>query len=381
MEKKESNINDILEKAAKYEKLSLRELEYLFSISNPELMNRLFSAADKMRKELAGDVVTYVKNRNINFTNICKNSCEFCAYRRNKDDVDSYFMGMEEILEKLSEDGITEVCIQGGLNPDLNLEFYGNLLATIKLRHPDIHIHGFSPMEVKFMSEISGLAIEDVLRFLKYSGLGSMPGTAAEILVDEIREKICPDKLKKDEWVRIVKTAHNLGIPTTATIMFGHIETAFHKARHLAVLMDIQEETGCITEFIPLPFIPFNTKLAARYSLGMVPEEEIYKMYSISRIYFGKMIPNIQASWVKIGFDAAKKSLSLGVNDLGGTLGEEKISKSAGSKFGQCVKEEVLRKIILEASRVPLQRNTLYQSVEKEKENELRLLPLSPLFS
>lgn len=380
MKKNESNINDILEKATKYEKLSLKELESLFSISNPELLNRIFSSADKMRKELVGDVVTYVKNRNINFTNICRNSCKFCAFRRNKDDADSFFMGMEEVLEKLGENGITEVCIQGGLNPDLNLEFYSNLLAAIKLRYPNIHIHGFSPMEVKFMSEISGLAIEDVLKYLKYSGLGSMPGTAAEILADEIREKICPDKLKKDEWIRIIKTAHNLGIPTTATIMFGHIETAFHRARHLEILMGIQEETGCITEFIPLPFIPFNTNLAVQYNLGMIPEEEIYKMYSISRIYFGKMIPNIQASWVKIGFDAVKKSLSRGVNDIGGTLGEEKISKSAGSKFGQCITEEVLRKIILEANKIPLQRNTLYQTIEKEDEGYPKRIPLPPLF-
>ena len=369
MKRNEPDIDDILNKAIEYEKLSLKELESLFSISNPELLNRLFSYADKMRKQLIGDAVTYVKNRNINFTNICRNSCEFCAFRRNKDDADSYFMGMEEVLERLEENEITEVCIQGGLNPDLNLEFYSKLLTTIKLRYPKIHIHGFSPMEVKFMSEISGLAIEDVLKYLKYAGLGSMPGTAAEILSDDIREKICPDKLKKDEWIKIIKTAHNLGIPSTATIMFGHIETAFHKARHLEILMGIQEETGCITEFIPLPFIPFNTNLADQYHLSMISEEEIYKMYSISRIYFGKKIPNIQASWVKIGFEAVKKSLSLGVNDIGGTLGEEKISKSAGSKFGQCVKEDVLRKTILEANRIPMQRNTLYQILQKENED------------
>ena len=376
----ESNINDILDKAAEYKKLSLKELETLFSVSNPELLNKLFFSADKMRKKLIGDVVTYVKNRNINFTNICRNSCEFCAFRRNKTDTDSYFMGMEEVLEKLGENEVTEVCIQGGLNPDLNLEFYTNLLATIKLRYPYIHIHGFSPMEVKFMSEISGLRIEDVLKYLKYSGLGSMPGTAAEILSDDIREKICPDKIKKDEWISIIKTAHSLGIPTTATIMFGHIETAFHRAKHLEILMEIQEETGCITEFIPLPFIPFNTNLAAKYNLSVIPEEEIYKMYSISRIYFGKIIPNIQASWVKIGFDAVKKSLSLGVNDIGGTLGEEKISKSAGSRFGQCVKEDVLRKRILEADRIPMQRNTLYQILEKENEESLKRVHLPHLF-
>jgi len=359
-------LEDILGKAGDYKKLSLEELEYLFTINDHELLNKLFSGADKMRKELVGDVVTYVKNRNVNFTNICRNRCEFCAYRRDREDPDSFFMEVDEILGKLAEDDITEVCIQGGLNPVLDLKFYGNLLKTIKLRYPDIHIHGFSPMEIKFMSEISGLKIKDVLKFLKDSGLDSMPGTAAEILVDEIRNKICPDKLKKHEWIEVIKTAHRSGIPTTATIMFGHIEESSHRAKHLETLMEIQEETGGITEFIPLPFIPFNTRLGAKYGLEMIPLSEIYKMYAISRIYFGKLIHNIQASWVKIGLEAAQKSLSLGVNDLGGTLGEERISQAAGSKFGQCVKEDDLRKVILDAGRIPVQRNTLYQVYEKE---------------
>ena len=359
-------INDIIEKAGSFKKVSLEELEFLFNTNDPAQIDQLFSAADKMRKELVGDIVTYVKNRNVNFTNICRNRCEFCAYRRDSDDTDSFFMEIDEILGKLAEEEITEVCIQGGLNPSVKLKFYGDLLKTIKLKYPNIHIHGFSPMEVKFMSEISGLCIEDVLRFLKNSGLDSMPGTAAEILVDEIREKICQEKLKTDEWVKVIKTAHKSGIPTTATIMFGHIEKNLHRAKHLEVLRKIQEETGGFTEFVPLPFIPFNTRLAVNYKLEMIPILEIYKMYAISRIYFGKLIPNIQASWVKIGLEAAQKALSLGANDLSGTLGEERISQAAGSKFGKALTEKDLRRAILDAGKIPCQRDTLYNVYEKD---------------
>ena len=359
-------INDILEKAGSFKKISLEELEFLFNINDPAQIDRLFSAADRMRKNLVGDIVTYVRNRNVNFTNICRNSCEFCAYRRDKDDSDSFFMEIEEISEKISQEEITEVCIQGGLDPDVKIEFYGDLLKTIKQKHPNIHIHAFSPMEVKFMSEISGLSIEEVLKFLKNSGLGSMPGTAAEILSDEIREKICREKLKTDEWVRIIKTAHKSGIPTTATIMFGHIETNLHRAKHLEILREIQEETGGFTEFVPLPFIPFNTRLAANYKLEMINILEIYKMYAISRIYFGKLIPNIQASWVKIGLEGVKKALSLGANDLSGTLGEERISQAAGSRFGKALTEKDLKRVILEAGKIPCQRDTLYNLYEEK---------------
>ena len=359
-------INDILEKAGSFKKISLEELEFLFNINDPAQIDRLFSAADRMRKNLVGDIVTYVRNRNVNFTNICRNSCEFCAYRRDKDDSDSFFMEIEEISEKISQEEITEVCIQGGLDPDVKIEFYGDLLKTIKQKHPNIHIHAFSPMEVKFMSEISGLSIEEVLKFLKNSGLGSMPGTAAEILSDEIREKICREKLKTDEWVRIIKTAHKSGIPTTATIMFGHIEKNLHRSKHLEILKEIQEETGGFTEFVPLPFIPFNTRLAANYKLEMINILEIYKMYAISRIYFGKLIPNIQASWVKIGLEGVKKALSLGANDLSGTLGEERISQAAGSRFGKALTEKDLKRVILEAGKIPCQRDTLYNLYEEK---------------
>ncbi|MBI4496107.1 MAG: 5-amino-6-(D-ribitylamino)uracil--L-tyrosine 4-hydroxyphenyl transferase CofH, partial [Deltaproteobacteria bacterium] len=304
---------------------------------HPEVEADLSPAADSLRRELVGDVVTYVVNRNINFTNICTGACGFCAFRRRPGSKAGYLLTLGEILEKARsavEAGATEVCIQGGLHPELGLDFYTGLLRSIKEACPDLHIHAFSPMEVWRMSQRAGTGLDCMLGALRDHGLDSLPGTAAEILDDEVRRRICPGKLSTQQWVEVVTTAHRLGLRTTATMMFGHIETWQHRVRHLEVLRGIQQSTGGFTELVLLPFVPGLTPLARRYQLGPVPLEEILKVTAYARLFLGKDLPNIQNSWVKIGLEGATRSLSCGANDLGGTLGEESISRCAGASLG-----------------------------------------------
>jgi FO synthase subunit 2 len=327
----------------------------------------LFRFADELRDLAAGDTVTYVVNRNINFTSRCVGTCGFCAFRDNK----GYLLSLEEIMEKVREAEqakATEVCIQGGLLPDVGLDFYLGIAEAIKAEFPEMHIHAFSPMEVYHASHISGLKVSEALARLKRSGLDTMPGTAAEILSDRVREIICPSKLSTSEWVDVVRQAHAAGIPTTATMMYGHVETPEERIEHMLIIREIQKETGGITEFVPLPFMPYNNPVGekmiseGRYA---TPGLDDLKIYAISRILLHGHIDNIQASWVKLGKKLAQFALHCGANDLGGTLMEESISRLAGASNGESISVEELEWMIHGAGRVPKERTTLYRGAHE----------------
>lgn len=324
-------------------------------LDNPFL---LLSLADSLRKKAAGDHVTYVINRNINFTNKCTGTCKFCAFKKQ----DGYIMSIPEILEKTRtavKVNATEVCIQGGLLSGWDVFDYCNILENIKKEFPDIHIHAFSPMEIYHASQNGNMSYKETLSHLTRSGLGSMPGTAAEILSDRVREEICPDKLTAHEWVEVIKTAHNSGIPTTATIMYGHIETMQERIEHILLIRDIQKKTGGFTEFVPLPFMPANNTLGAGKCVSRGIED--LKLHALARVLLYPYIKNIQASWVKLGRVLAQSALKCGANDLGGTLMEEQISKSAGSINGEYMSPREFEGLIREIKRIPQQRDTLYR--------------------
>jgi len=315
-------------------------------------------SADALRQRLVGDVVTYVANRNINFTNVCTGSCLFCGYRRE----DGYTLSLDEVRAKVQTPGITEVCVQGGINPSLDASYYFSLLETIKDERPDIHIHAFSPEEVTHLASLMGTSVRQTLVELRRAGLGSMPGTAAEMLTDRVRALICPTKLSAASWEAVITTAHTLGIRTTATIMYGHVETQEERADHLLALRRIQERTGGFTEFIPLTYMPGN-ELGRRYGLAGATGCDDLLMYAVSRLAFGEAIPNIQASWVKLGRKMAQVSLFCGANDMGGTLYEERISRASGATHGESRSARDLEEMILSVGRTPRQRTTLYGRV------------------
>jgi len=326
-------------------------------LNNPDI---LFSLADRLRKKAVGDIVTYVINRNINFTNMCVGTCKFCAFKKEK----GYIMSIPEILEKTraaAKINATEVCIQGGLLPDWDVFNYCDILENIKNEFPDMHIHAFSPMEVYHASQNSNMSYKETLSHLKRSGLGSMPGTAAEIHVDRVREEICPDKLTTHEWIDVIKTAHNSGIPTTATIMYGHIETMQERIEHIMLIRDIQKKTSGFTEFVPLPFMSSNNILGIGKSVSHGIED--LKLHALARVILYPYVRNIQVSWVKLGRELAKTALTCGANDLGGTLMEEQISKSAGSTSGEYMAPFEFEGLIRQMNRLPRQRDTLYRQV------------------
>lgn len=321
---------------------------------------QLYETADRLRQEIAGDDVTYVVNRNINFTDECIGTCKFCSFRNSI----GFRLSVDQILQKVAEAkelGATEVCIQGGLVEDMGLPDYVNIIRSIKEKF-DVHTHAFSPMEVYHMSRVSGVPVDESLRALKAAGLNSMPGTAAEILDDEVRATICPDKLSTAEWVDVVTRAHRAGIPTTATIMYGHIESWEHRLSHLFIVRDVQRKTGGITEFVPLTFMYENNALTGQ-SMGASGIDDL-RMYALARIVFGRDIPNLQASWVKLGVKLAQVALWCGANDLGGTLMEENISKSAGAKSGEYLSKQALQTVIRAAGRTPRERTTLYKLLD-----------------
>jgi len=318
----------------------------------------LKEVADKQRYHRNGDVVTYVVNQNINFTNECVNYCRFCSFRKDE----GYFMGIEEVLRKVetaSNQGATEVCIQGGLHSDLNLDFYLKLIDSIKDRFPDIHLHAFSPMEVFYAARKSQVSVDEALRKLKWHGLDSMPGTAAEILDDRIRAKICPEKLSTAEWIEVITKAHKLGIPSTATMMYGHMETMKERIAHILLIRKIQEETGGFSEFVLLPFLHMNNPLGLSYQRKDGVDDEV--THALARLLLDGFIDNIQTSWVKLGRTRAQRLLDWGVNDLGGTLMGENISRSAGSTEKEYMSPQEIEEIIIEAGKVPRRRTTLYE--------------------
>ena len=320
----------------------------------------LFSLADKLRKRAVGDEVTFVINRNINFTNMCVGTCKFCAFRKE----DGYILSIPEILEKTRASvavNATEVCIQGGLLPEWDISNYCEILESIKNEFPQIHVHAFSPMEVLHAARNANMSLKETLSCLKKSGLGSMPGTAAEILADRVREEICPDKLTTHEWIDVVRTAHRAGIPTTATIMYGHIETIQERIEHIFTIREIQKRTGGFTEFVPLPFMPYNNALGCGKQVSRGIED--LKLHALARVLLYPHIRNIQASWVKLGKKLAQSALECGANDLGGTLMEEKISRSAGATTGEYMAPAEFERLIMEIKRVPKQRDTLYRHI------------------
>lgn len=320
----------------------------------------LFALADTLRKKAVGDVVSYVINRNINFTNMCTGTCKFCAFRKE----DGFILSIPEILAKIRESvkiNATEVCIQGGLLPGWDVSDYCDILENIKEEFPHLHIHAFSPMEVFHAARNGNMSIKDTLSQLKRSGLGSMPGTAAEILSDRVREEICPDKLTTHEWIDVVRTAHRMGIPTTSTMMYGHIETLEERIDHIFIIREVQKKTGGFTEFVPLPFMPMNNSLGEGRSIADVNDD--LKLHALARVLLYPYVKNIQVSWVKLGKKMALKALNYGANDLGGTLMEENISKSAGAMNGEYLAPEEFESMIKGINRIPMQRDTLYKPV------------------
>lgn len=355
--KQERNILEEIESRALLGKITIDDA--LLLNDNPSF---LLPLADRLRKKAAGESVTYIVNRNINFTNRCIGTCRFCAFK----DHNGYILSISEILEKTRsavESGSTEICIQGGLLPDWDISNYCEILESIKKEYPQLHIHAFSPMEVMHAANNSGLGVRQTISALKEAGLGSMPGTAAEILVDRVREIICPDKLNSAQWLDVVKTAHECGIPTTATIMYGHIETVQERIHHILKIRGLQKVTGGFTEFVPLPFMPDNNRLGTDFKIEASRGIEDLKLHALARVLLYPYFKNIQASWVKLGRKLAQTALVCGANDLGGTLMEEKISKSAGGKSGEYMAPFEFESLIRELHRIPQQRTTLYDHI------------------
>jgi len=347
-------IKEVLEKECG--ELNRKDIEIMYGAKGDSL-KALMLYADFKREEICGNVVTYVVNRNINFTNLCIGSCQFCAFR-NKN---GFLLPFSEIKKRVREAlklKATEVCIQGGLHPDIDLEFYVEILNCVREVSDSIHIHAFSPMEVYYGAKKSRVTVKSAIRTLRENGLGSMPGTAAEILSKKTRSKICPSKLGVSRWIKVIETAHKEGVPTTATMMYGHIEDIKERAKHLEIIKKIQEKTHGFTEFVPLTFIHENTGIK-NYATGA----EDIRTYAISRIFFDREIPNIQVSWVKLGPKFAELCLLAGANDIGGTLYEENISKSAGSPYGSYMPVAEMRRIIEDIGRVPVERDTLYNYI------------------
>ncbi|MFH0701970.1 MAG: 7,8-didemethyl-8-hydroxy-5-deazariboflavin synthase subunit CofH [bacterium] len=371
-----NSLTEILFKVTESEyRLTKDDAILLFNCKDKKEIQALKEAADKLRSELTGNKVSYIINLNVNFTNICDIVCLFCGFRRSETDKDSYIINLDEFEERLFnavKDGISEICLQGGLYSRLKihglksnslLDIYAELLSWIKDRYPDLHIHAYSPEEIEFLSILSGKSINYILEYFKDLGLDSIPGTAAEILVDEVRSVICPKKLTTNRWREIVTLAHKLNIPTTATIMYGHVESNYHRAKHLEILRNIQDQTNGFTEFIPLSFIAANTPLSKK--VDPLKSVDRLKMLAIARLFFKDSIPNIQASWVKQGLEETAESLDWGVNDVGGTLGDERITYAAGGTFGRSISKEQLIDLIKSKNKQPVLRDTLY-NYEKE---------------
>jgi len=359
------DIKHILLKSLNSEELSIKEAVKLLKVSGKDFFALQF-VADNICQEKKNNIVTFVINRNINFTNVCFQGCKFCSFSVPKNHKDAFLLTNQELREKVIEaknSGCTEVCIQGGINPDLKFEYYLDLLKTVKSINSNIHTHAFSPQEVYYMSKLSENSIKKTLIELKNAGLDSMPGTAAEILVDDVRKIICPNKITTAQWVEIIREAHKLRIPTTSTIMYGHIESLKNRIEHMEIIRTIQKETKGFTEFVPLPFVkekPILSRLESyplKSSYGMAD----LKLICVSRLFFNNYIDNIQCSWVKLGPKLAQISLNYGVNDFSGTLMEENISKSAGAEYGEYLAPEEIIEIIKEAGKVPAQRDTLYE--------------------
>jgi FO synthase subunit 2 len=368
-------VSDILNQSLDSKNISIEQAVELFHTKGTEMIMTTM-VADMLRRTKVGDKVTYVINRNINFTNVCIKRCGFCAYSRDFRNDEGYFLPISEVVrraEEASKLGATEICIQAGLPPQMDGLLYVDICKAIKKELPDIHIHAFSPEEVMYGCSRSGLSVKEYLSMLKEAGLGSLPGTAAEILDQDLRDLISPGRISVADWINVITTAHGLKIPTTSTIMYGHVETTEHKAKHLELIRSIQKQTGGFTEFVPLSFVHkeapmYNHNLVNGISPGPT-SQDVIKMHAVSRIMLNNFIDNIQVSWVKEGAKMSQLLLDAGVNDFGGTLINESISTSAGSEFGQLMKPKEIRSLIVSAGRVPAQRNSVYGIIKVFDEN------------
>jgi FO synthase subunit 2 len=348
-------------------RLSVDEGMALLSARGREIWE-IAAAADVLRTERAGDAVTYVRNQNINVTNLCVNSCGFCGFSRKPGDEDAYRFGKEEVQEKArlaGSRGVTEICTVSGLHPEFDADSYTDIIRWIREALPGVHIHASNPMEVAYGARQSGISTREMIRRLQDAGLNSMCGTAAEILVDEVRAFICPGKIDTAAWERIIREAHELGIPTTATIMYGHVESEADRIRHLSIIRDIQDDTGGFTEFVPLSFIHLRTPLylAGLARPGATGREDLL-MFAVSRLFLDN-IPNLQISWVKLGLKMAQLALLAGANDLGGTLFEESISREAGASGTDYLDPAEMRRITEDLGRPLRRRTTCYGTAEQ----------------
>jgi FO synthase subunit 2 len=368
---------DILNKALSDKEVSAQEGTRLFNSTGLEF-HLVGMVADEIRKRRVGDTVTYVVNRNINFTNVCIKQCGFCAFSRDFREEEGYFLPTDEIVRRAKEAhqlGATEVCIQAGLPPDMEGSLYENICKEIKKEIPDIHIHGFSPEEVLYGASRSKVPIEEYLKRLKEAGVNTLPGTAAEILDQPLRDKISPGRISVKDWIEVIKTAHRQGIHTTSTMMFGHVETAEDRANHIAKIRDIQKETGGFTEFVPLNFVHSEAPMYKHQLHEGIKQggsgNDVLLTHAVARIMLNKYIDNIQMSWVKEGHKMSQLLLIWGANDFGGTLINESISTSAGSEHGQLLRPKEIRRMIREVGRIPAERNTTYSKLrifDKEEE-------------
>lgn len=377
LKKSDPLISETLNRALSDKEISEKEAVRLYSANGIDF-HLIGMVADELRRRKVGDVVTYVINRNINFTNVCIKRCGFCAFSRDFREEEGYLLPVEEIVNRAKEAhhyGATEVCIQAGLPPDMDSSLYEKICIAIKSEIPEIHIHGFSPEEVLYGASRSKVSIREYLLRLKEAGVNTIPGTAAEILDQQMRDKISPGRISVNDWIEIITTAHKLGINSTATMMFGHIESAEHRVMHLAKIREIQKATGGFTEFVPLNFIAseapmYKHNLHEGIRNGSNSSDALLT-HAIARIMLNNYIDNIQMSWVKEGQKMSQLLLMWGANDFGGTLINESISTSAGAQNGQLVKPKTIRRLVREVGRIPAERNTTYQILKKfENESE-----------
>jgi len=364
--------------------LSVADAVALCSVTGADL-RALVATADELRRQQVGDTVGYVVNRNINFTNMCVKACRFCAFSRTGRSEEGYFLEVEEVVRRAREAvemGASEVCIQAGLPPRPPKTIYLDLLRALRAELPRLHIHAFSPEEVKYGAELMGLPVPEYLGELRAAGLSSVPGTSAEILDDKVRKRLAGGRITTSEWIEVVRSAHALEIPTTATIMYGHIESDEQRMRHLDLLRSIQHETGGFTEFVPLSFVHAEAPLHLKQMLPEVrpgpTANDVTRFMAIARLVLGRSFRNLQTSWVKEGPGRAQQLLDAGANDFGGTLMNESISTSAGAQHGQLMRPSELRRLIRDAGRTPYERSTRYTPIRTFNENSAddELLPI-----
>ena len=345
------------------EEISVEDANYLMNIKGAELYP-LLATADYLRHEIVGDNVTFINNCNINFTNICTVRCGFCAFGKDADDPEAYILNDEQILKKAEgavANGAREFTLMGGVLPDADIDYYEHLLTLLKDSHPDVAIHGFSPTMIRDACRVSGMDIAEGFEILKDAGLDTLPGTAAEILTDRSREIICPEKVSVDEWISTVKTAQEVGIKGSATIMYGHVETLEERVEHIDIIRQIQQDTQGFTEFIPMTFMHEYSPifLEGQSNLGATGTQDL-KLYAVSRLMLRDIIPHIQVSWVKLGFRFSQVVLTAGADDLGGTLGGDELSQASGAPDGVDASIDTLSRMVRDLERNPIERNSTY---------------------